>query len=127
MDFKLTKVSRRELKAFLRLRHFTFSLQSAAVANQPFIHKNVKKALKDAIATQLLEPERMVIPLVKGQRISYKRSRIRFVSNLKNNYSAYAKKKLCRLISRKIWYNNFILNSFFNPEKANKDPSGKFQ
>ncbi|CBY36591.1 unnamed protein product [Oikopleura dioica] len=30
---------------------------------------------------------------------------------------------LCRLISRKIWYNNFILNSFFNPEKANKDPS----
>ncbi|CAG5111803.1 Oidioi.mRNA.OKI2018_I69.chr2.g6076.t1.cds [Oikopleura dioica] len=43
VDFKLTK--------------------SAAIANQPFIHKNVKKALKDAIATQLLEPERMVIPL----------------------------------------------------------------
>ena len=37
--------------------------KTAEFANNPLVSKNLKKIVKDSMASQLLEPQRMVIPL----------------------------------------------------------------
>lgn len=37
--------------------------KSAEFANHPLVSKNMKQIVKDSMATQLLEPQRMVVPL----------------------------------------------------------------
>ena len=37
--------------------------KTAEFANHPLVSKNMKQIVKDSMATQLLEPQRMVLPL----------------------------------------------------------------